>query len=156
MKRIILFTASHLLVLALGFGLGIYLLPILTAPPTPDAAQVRAAAQGARFQGQFVRNLPGSDALHWGEGKVTLTDGAVALAGRVAPGPAYKLYLVPQFVDTSEAFHRVKAQSLQVGDIKTFENFIVPLPPGTRLEDYRAVVVWCEAFSQFITAASYR
>lgn len=43
-----------------------------------------------------------------------------------------------------------------VGDIRTFENFIVPLPAGTRLQDYDTVVVWCEAFSQFITAAKYR
>ena len=43
-----------------------------------------------------------------------------------------------------------------LGDIKTFENFIVPLPAGTPLERYNTVVVWCEAFSQFITAAKYR
>jgi hypothetical protein len=156
MKRILLLAASHLLLLGLGFALGIYLLPILAAPPAPDAAQVRAAAQGARYQGEFRRGLPGSDALHWGEGQLTLGASAIALAGRVAPGPAYKLYLVPEFVDSGAAFLRLKERSLAVGDVKTFENFILPLPPGTRLEDYRAVVIWCEAFSQFITAASYR
>jgi hypothetical protein len=156
MKRILLFTVSHLAVLALGFGLGIYFLPILTAPPPPSQVEVQAAAQGARFQGTFKRDLKGSDALHWGEGQVAISPTAVTLTGRVAPGPAYKLYLVPEFVDTHEGFVRLKAQSLPVGDIKTFENFIVPLPPGTPVERYTTVVVWCEAFSQFITAAQYR
>ena len=156
MKRFLLFVASHLAVFTLGFGLGIYLLPIISAPPAPDAAQVRAAAQGARWQGEFRRDVKGSDALHWGEGRVSVGPGAVALAGRVSPGPAYRLYLVPRFVDTREGFLQVKAQSLAVGDIRTFENFIVPLPPNTRLEDYDTVLVWCEAFSAFITAARDR
>ena len=156
MKRFLLLAASHLLVLGLGFALGVYLLPILAAPPAPTAAQVQAAASGAMFHGEFVRTLPGSDALHWGEGKVTVTPASVTLAGRLAPGPAYKLYLVPEFVDSEEGFARVKARSLQAGDIRTFENFIVPLPAGTRVEQFSGVVVWCEAFSKFITAARYR
>jgi hypothetical protein len=139
-----------------GFGLGVYFLPILAAPPAPSASQVQSAAQGARYQGSFVRALPGSDALHWGEGRVTVSGNAVTLDGRVAPGPAYKLYLVPEFVDTTEAFTQVKARALAVGDIRTFENFIVPLPQGTPIDQYDTVVVWCEAFSRFITAARYR
>ena len=156
MKKLLMLAASHLFVLAAGFALGIYLLPILSAPPAPSAAEVQSAAKGARFQGEFKRDLKGSDALHWGEGKVTVGPDAVTLAGRIAPGPAYKLYLVPEFVETHDDFLRVKAKSLAVADIKTFENFIAPLPPGTALENYVAVVVWCEAFSQFITAARYR
>lgn len=156
MNKLLLLAASHFVVLVAGFALGIYLLPILAAPESPTAAQLQAAAAGARYAGEFRRNLRGSDALHWGEGQVTLTPQAVTLAGRIAPGPAYRLYLVPEFVETPADFQRVKARSLAVGDIKTFENFIVTLPPGTPLENYAAVVVWCEAFSQFITAARYR
>jgi hypothetical protein len=40
--------------------------------------------------------------------------------------------------------------------VKTFENFIVPLPAGTDPARYTSVIVWCETFSQFITAARYR
>lgn len=156
MKRFLLLVATHLAVFTMGFALGIYLLPILAAPPAPDAAQVSAASQGTRFQGEFRRNIRGSDALHWGEGTVRLTPMAVTFTGRLAPGPAYRLYLVPRFIDTREAFLQVKARSLPLGDIRTFENFIVPVPPGTRLEDYDTVLVWCEAFSMFITAAKYR
>ena len=156
MKRVLVLAASHLAALGAGFVLGIYLLPILAAPPAPTASEVRAASSGARYQGEFRRGLKGSDALHWGEGKLTVTPAAVTLAGRIAPGPAYRLYLVPEFVETHDDFVRLKAKSLNAGDIKTFENFIVPLPAGTPLDDYTTVVVWCEAFSQFITSARYR
>lgn len=156
MKRIVLLAISHLAVLALGFALGIYMLPILAAPPAPSAAEVQAAARDAGYRGEFSRALPGSDALHWGEGKVTVTPAAVTLAGRLAPGPAYRLYLVPEFVDTPEAFERVRARSLAVGEIRTFDNFIVALPPNTPIDQFSTVVVWCEAFSKFITAARYR
>jgi hypothetical protein len=156
MRKILLLAASHTAVLFAGFVLGVYLLPILAAPPAPTASEVRSAAQGAQFSGEFRRNLKGSDALHWGEGKVTVGPAAVTLAGRVAPGPAYKLYLTPEFVETEADFQRIKARSFVVADIKTFENFIVALPPGAPLEKHRAVVIWCESFSQFITAASYR
>ncbi|MEZ0306486.1 MAG: DM13 domain-containing protein [Ramlibacter sp.] len=156
MKKTSLLVASHALVLGVGVALGIYLLPILAAPPAPSDAEVKSASAGATFRGEFKRSLPGSDALHWGEGTVAVGPEAVSLMGRVAPGPAYKLYLVPEFVDTPEAFKRVKAQSKVVGDVKTFENFIVPLPAGTDLGHYKAVVIWCESFSQFITAAQYR
>ncbi|MBI5279128.1 MAG: DM13 domain-containing protein [Burkholderiales bacterium] len=156
MKKALLLVATHAFVLAVGAALGIYLLPILAAPPAPTTADVASASRAAKYTGEFRRQLKGSDALHWGEGRVSLGPDAISLAGRVAPGPAYKLYLLPGFVETHDDFVRLKPQSLAVGDVKTFENFIVPVPAGTKLEDYRAVVVWCEAFSQFITAARYR
>ncbi len=155
-KRWLILALTHLAALAAGFALGIYLLPILTAPPAPSTQEVRAASAGASFRGQFKRQLEGSDALHWGEGELAIGPSTISLAGRIAPGPAYKLYLVPEFVETAEGFLRVKAQSLDVADVKTFENFIVPIPPGTDLSRYSGVVIWCESFSQFITAAKYR
>lgn len=147
---------SHLLTLVLGFALGVYLLPILTAPAAPSAAAVRAEATAASFRGAFRRDLQDSDALHWGEGAVTVGPRSVALAGRIAPGPDYKLYLSPVFVETEAEFERWKPQMLRVGEVTTFENFIVPLPPGADLSRYDTVIVWCESFSQFITAAKYR
>jgi len=50
----------------------------------------------------------------------------------------------------------VKAQSRAVGDVKTFDGFVLPLAAGTPLDRFEAVVVWCEAFSMFITAGKYR
>lgn len=154
--KLLLLSLSYLVVFTVGFGLGVYLLPVLSAPPSPTAAEVQAAAQDRMFAATFRRELKGSDPFHWGEGQLTLTRSTAAFQGRLAPGPAYKLYLAPRFVETEEEFRQVKAQSLAVGDIKTFENFILPLPAGTPLERYDTAVVWCESFSRFITAAKYR
>ena len=156
MKRLVLLTISHAVALAAGFALGIYALPILTAPPAPSSAEVSSVAAAAAFKGEFRRDLKGSDVLHWGEGTVSVGPKAISLAGRVAPGPDYKLYLLSGFVDTKEDFLRVKAQAARVGDVRTFENFIVPVPESIDVSRYDTVVVWCEAFSMFISAAKYR
>lgn len=156
MPRKLLLTGTHLLALAAGFALGVYFLPILIAPQAPSRQAVQAAAMGAQFSGTFRRDLKDSDALHWGEGKVSVTAQAIALDGELAPGPDYKLYLSPAFVETEADFRRLKATMVRVGDIRTFRNFLVPLPPGVDPANYTTVVVWCETFSQFISAAQYR
>ncbi|RZJ24184.1 MAG: hypothetical protein EOO54_10195, partial [Haliea sp.] len=125
MRKILLLAVTHLLVLCMGVALGIYLLPILAAPPAPTAQEVRTAAAGGSYSTAFRRDLKGSDALHWGEGTVSVGPAAVSFMGRLAPGPAYRLYLSPGVVETEADFLRVKAQSLAVGDVKTFDNFIV-------------------------------
>ena len=155
MKKLLLLI-SHLVTLALGFAAGIYVLPILTAPTGPSSAEVESVASAAQFTGEFRRDLKGSDLLHWGEGTVSVSDKAVSLMGSIAPGPDYKLYLTPEFVENEEQFLRVKEQSLRLGDVKTFENFIVAVPEGVSLSNYDTVVIWCESFSEFITAARYR
>lgn len=147
---------SHALMLAIGFALGVYVLPILVAPPSPTATELASQASGAAFRGTFRRDLADSDALHWGEGTVTVGARSIALAGRVAPGPDYKLYLSPEFVETEEAFHRLKSSMVRVGDVRTFENFLVPVAEGVDVTRYTTVIVWCERFGQFITAAKYR
>lgn len=156
MKKTLLLIVSHALVALAGFATGIYFLPILIAPPAPEATEVSALAAKASFSGQFRRDLAGSDALHWGEGAVSVGPTAVALMGRLAPGPDYKLYLAPAFVQDEAGFLRIKADSFRVGDVKTFENFIVALPPGVDPAAYNTVVVWCETFGEFISAAQYR
>lgn len=155
-RRVLLLIATHILVLAIGFVLGVYTLPILTAPPSPDKAALQATAGSALFNGRFERNLKGSDFLHWGEGDVRVLPDKIAHEGRLAPGPDYKLYLAPSFVDTKEGFLKIKEQSRRIGDVKSFEGFLIDLPPGVDVKAYTTVVVWCEAFSQFISAARYR
>lgn len=154
--KALLLLGSHALAGVMGFGAGIYTLPILVAPAAPSGAEVAAAAADAVFRGEFRRHLADSDALHWGEGVVTIGPSAVTLTGRLAPGPDYKLYLSPQFVETEADFARLKSTMRQVGEVKTFDNFIVPLPAGTDLSAFNTVIVWCESFGQFITAAQYR
>lgn len=81
---------------------------------------------------------------------------SIALAGQVAPGPDYKLYLSPEFVETEADFKRLKASMVRVGDVKTFKNFLVPLSGNVDPARYNTVIVWCETFSKFITAARYK
>ena len=156
MKKNLLLLCSHLTVLALGFALGIYTLPILIAQPAPTDEAIASQTGAVLWKTEFRRQLKGSDVLHWGEGTVLVGSRSISLMGRLAPGPDYKLYLSPSFVETEDDFKRLKGQMLQVGSIKTFENFFVPLAPGIDLNSYNTVIVWCETFSQFITAAKYR
>ncbi|MGJ7494196.1 DM13 domain-containing protein [Variovorax sp. RT4R15] len=156
MKKAVLLAISHLLVLALGFAGGIYVLPILIAPPAPSMAELGAAASGATFKGRFQRDLKGSDMLHWGEGEVSVGPRAITLQGKLAPGPDYKLYLSPEFVETEADFLRLKSTMQRVGDVKTFDGFVVPVPEGVDVARYKAAIVWCETFSQFISATQYR
>jgi hypothetical protein len=156
MKRILFLAATHAVALALGFALGIYTLPILIAPKAPSPSEVKSLAGAAEFTGEFRRDLTGSDFLHWGEGRVSVGRTAVSLMGKVSPGPDYKLYLSPEFADTKEGFLKLKERSVRVGDVKTFENFIVRVPESVDPSRYNTVVVWCETFSMFISAAKYR
>jgi len=156
MRRLIIFAASHLAVLAAGFALGIYLLPILTAPAAPDAAKLEEMAQNAQFSANLTRDLSGSDFLHWGEGTISLSTNEIIHQGKLAPGPDYKLYLVKKFVENEDEFLPVKAEALQIGDVKTFEGFLLTVPEGVDITQFNTVLVWCEAFSEFITAAQYR
>jgi hypothetical protein len=154
-KKLIL-VLSHLFVLAVGFALGVYWLPILTAPPAPNASEVASAAEGALYSGELRRDLAGSDSLHWGEGTVYVGRRSIVLAGRLAPGPDYKLYLSPELVETEADFARLKPRMVRVGDVRTFDNFVLAVPAEIDVSTYGAVIVWCESFSQFITAARYR
>lgn len=155
MKKILLLV-SHAVVGFIGFAAGIYFLPILTAPPAPTAADVQAVSGSADFTGEFRRDLTDSDALHWGEGVVHVGRETISLEGEIAPGPAYKLYLSPEFIDTEAGFLQSKSKMALVGDVKTFENFIIEVPPDIDPAAYNTVIIWCESFSQFITAAKYR
>lgn len=147
---------THLLALAAGFALGIYALPILIAPAPPAAADLAAQSSAATFRGAFRRDLKDSDALHWGEGVVTVAASSIALTGKLAPGPDYKLYLSPEFLETEADFLRLKPRMVRVADVKTFENFLVAVPQGVDVARFNTVVIWCETFSQFISAAKYQ
>ena len=135
MRRWLILIASHLVVLAMGFAGGIYTLPILTAPRAPDTAAFQMIATETLYAGRLARDLKGSDLLHWGEGEIRVSRNRIAHIGRLAPGPDYKLYLAPRFVDTKEAFLQIKGESLRVGDVKTFNGFLVDVPTDTDVRD---------------------
>ena len=88
--RWLILTTTHLVMLAICFAIGIYMLPILTAPRAPDPAALHTIASETLYTGRLVRNL--------------------------------------------------KAE----------------VPAGVDVRDYNAVVIWCEAFHQLISAAEYQ
>jgi hypothetical protein len=156
MGKVPLLIVSHVLIAAAGFAAGIYTLPILTAPAAPTTTEMAAALSQAQYTGEFRRTLAGSDFLHWGEGTVSVGPQFISLHGRIAPGPDYMLYLSPGFVETEAGFNKLKPDMVRVGNVKTFENFLVTVPGTIDPVEYNTVVIWCESFGEFITAAKYR
>ena len=155
-RTIVLLIASHSVVGVMGFSAGIYALPILIAPSAPSEDEIKAMSSQANYMAHFRRDLKDSDALHWGEGTVSVGDKFISFMGKLAPGPDYKLYLSPKFVETEADFNRLKSTMVRVGDVKTFDNFVVDLPTGIDPSNFTSVIVWCESFGQFITSAEYR
>ncbi|SON48466.1 DM13 domain-containing protein [Vibrio tapetis] len=156
MRKIAILLVTHLSVGVFGFVLGIYMLPILIAPTSPTQSEVSNLSSHAQYSATFVRDLKDSDSFHWGEGQVSLGSDVISLMGSLAPGPDYKLYLSTEFVETEDDFNRLKFNMALVGDVKTFENFVVEVPQNIQIADYNTVIVWCETFGEFITAAKYR
>ena len=156
MRRLLIGLVTHGVAAAFGFALGIYLLPILTAPPSPDAAMLEEEAANALFTAQLTRDLRGSDLLHWGEGTISVSQSMIVHEGALAPGPDYKLYLLDQFVEHEDEFEPIKDSAVRIGDVKTFGGFLIDIPEGVDVNDFNTVLVWCEAFGEFITAAQYQ
>lgn len=156
MSKLIRIFATHGIAMGLGFALGIYLLPVLIAPEAPSDTEVSTSTQQAVYRGVFRRDLPGSDFLHWGEGEIAISADRIGFTGSLAPGPDYQLYLTRELVLTEDDFLAIKNDSAKIGAIKTFENFILDVPQGVDPAEFNAAVVWCETFSEFITAARYR
>ena len=155
-RTVALLISTHCVAAAMGFGAGIYALPILVAPPAPSENEIEAMSSQTDYTAHFRRDLRDSDALHWGVGTVSVGAESISFIGKLAPGPDYKLYLSPEFVETEADFTRLKSTMVRVGDVRTFENFIVDVPPGIDPSNFTSVIVWCESFGQFITSAEYR
>ena len=152
----ILFFFSHLFVLTVGFGLGVYFLPILTAPKSLEISKIDNLQKEALYKTEFVKDLRGSDLLHWGEAEVTISNNIITVKGSIAPGPDYKLYLTNQFVEHEDEFLPIKSEAKYVAEVKTFKNFVINIPSDINIYDYNTIVIWCESFKEFITAAKYQ
>ena len=123
MKRVLLLIVSHLAAIAFGFGLGVFLLPIITA----EAA-----------------------------GTISVSADSISHQGKLAPGPDYFVYLTKDLVEHEDEFEPVKAEAMRIGPVKSFDGFLLDIPEGVNVEEYSAIVIWCETFGEFITAAKYR
>ncbi len=156
MRRFLTLSLTHIVAIAFGFALGVYLLPILTAPDSPDQTVLQREAENAMFVGELTRDLRGSDFFHWGEGKISVSADTIVHEGALAPGPDYKLYLVTEFVEHEDEFIPIKVQAQLIGDVDTFNGAVLSVPDGVDVTQFTTVVIWCVAFSEFITATQYR
>ena len=153
-RHIVLFGAAKFAAgLIIGFGLGVYFLPILTAEEGLDGAALGSLQTSIERSGTFQRDLPGSDAFHWGEGTIMVSLGRIWLDGAIAPGPDYRLFLIPSFADDEASFLAIKDRAVQIAEINAFTNFSVMVPAHVDVSAFPAVLIWCEAFGEFITAA---
>ncbi|MEM7054122.1 MAG: hypothetical protein AAF446_06190, partial [Pseudomonadota bacterium] len=110
-------TLTHLVAVGIGFAAGLYALPILIAPDSPSEQELAMVAERSVFSGAFSRDLEDSDALHWGEGEVFVGQNEISHSGRLSPGPDYRLYLSPEFIETESAFEALKPQMALVGSV---------------------------------------
>ena len=80
-KKITYLFISHFFFLIIGFGLGVYFLPILTAPESVEISKINEYENKSQYQTEFVRDLRGSDPFHWGEAKVTISNTKITVNG---------------------------------------------------------------------------
>tara|TARA_Y200000002_G_C22472733_1_gene575312 strand:- start:170 stop:664 length:495 start_codon:yes stop_codon:yes gene_type:complete len=147
---------THTISLSIGCMIGIYLLPIMIAPEKPSINEFQKVINSAQFDAVFVKDLKESDILHWAKGQILLSKTEIAFQGKISPGPDYKLYLTKKFVQTKKDFLKIKNQSVEIGEIKSFNGFIISIKKEIDITAYNSVVIWCEAFSRFISAAKYQ
>jgi hypothetical protein len=155
MKKVLLII-SHGTVLVLGFLAGIFVLPILTQPPSPDESAMVDIEVKALYSGEFDRDLRGSDLFHYGQGDFYLSPQYIGFRGTLAPGPDYQLYLSPKFVQNKAEFLANKATMQHIGQVRRFSNFLLAIPSSVNVADFNSVVIWCESFQKFITAGQYQ
>ena len=105
--------------LSIGFGLGVYFLPIFTTEKGPDIASIAALSLRRCFAAFLSGICRGQlDCFE----VIMLNADRISLDGKVAPRPDYRLYLTPKYVETGCGIQTITAQSLQIGPIKAFES----------------------------------
>lgn len=128
--------------------------PQPTRQATPDVSVLK--------QGTFDPDAEDSDSVHrgWGGVKIVNFRGKNKVVFgedfRVTRGPDYKLYLVGEMnVETSEQFRSIKSGSYNIAEIKQFSGEqTFDIPDNIDIDDIQGVVIWCEAFSQYISYAN--
>ena len=101
-------------------------------------------------------DLRGSDILHWGKDSLGISQTHITNKGVLAPGPDYRLYLVPKFVQEEAEFIVAKSTSVEIARVRHFRGFSAAIPTGVDASQFNTVVVWCETFGEVITAAKFK
>ena len=114
--------------------------------------------------GTFDLGAKGSDRAHNGEGNISLIEFngknkiVTAENFRVTSGPAYELYLFEEAgIETKALFQSNRNKAHYIGDVKQFRGFqTFEIPENIDVEKIKSAVIWCEAFSVFITYADLK
>ena len=154
-----------------GFFIGIYTLPIIVANklktlPKQNPKQrltqlstMQSKADGtvfSHYKASFNRNAKGSNFAHRGKGDIDIVNNMVIFKEnvRLSPGPDYRLYAIPKYTETKAGFLKMKEKAAFIAHIPIFDGQqIFSIPQGVKMENYAALLVWCEAFKQFISVA---
>ena len=147
---------SAVLIFSFGFSMGIYTLPLMVAPPSLSMLELATAAQSAKYLVQIPDELDGLDLLHYGKGEFYISESKIVFKGKLAPGPDYQLYLSKQFVENESQFNEHKDSMLNISEVKCFDGFISVVPNDVDINQFNSVIIWCEAFGEFITAAKFK
>jgi hypothetical protein len=141
----------------LGAAAGFFAYPTLYAPYYGKDAVVPVGAGAPRASGQFAQAAP-ADRVRYGSGGVTVGDDRVELGDdfRVAPGPKYHLYLVPE--RDIDADTRVdESMFVDLGPLKAFSGRqAYPVPAGVEVQEYGSVVIWSEQLNALISPAELK
>ena len=65
MKKIIVIS-TYLITLMIGFGLGVYFLPIIIAEKSQSIQEIENIKKQATYETEFKRGQRGNDFFHWG------------------------------------------------------------------------------------------
>lgn len=155
LKGLLIFAVGGLLGTGAGFALGIFVYPfIFLADVTATETVAGRANKAVVAVGSFVHADP-RDPVHYGKGGATAFADLLHLEENfeVGPGPRYHVYLsrkanIRKNADFDEA------TALDLGRLKAFkgsQNYA--LPAGTRIEDFKSVVIWCKAFNVLVSPA---
>ena len=147
---------------ALGFALGIFIYPFWFLQGTAMERLTDADTRTEVATGMF-EHVNRSDPIHWGKGGVSVLkdrqDDAVVFLHttfEVGPGPRFHVYLVDR-ADVRSGDDFQSSQRIDLGRLHAFAGSqIYPIPRGTRIADYRSVVVWCKEFNVLISPATLR
>lgn len=148
------FLIGGLLGVPVGIGVGFYIFPFVFPPA--EATETLAAEEVAATiaTGTFIHANP-SDPVHYGRGRVRVTEQSVFLESdfEVGPGPAYRVYLVTAD-GVRTASDVTESEHISLGTLRSFKGGQrYAIPAGTDLSRYKSVVIWCEQFSVLISPA---
>jgi hypothetical protein len=153
-RAVMIFLLGGVVGTGFGVALGFFLFPFVFPPPPGMESLSESERTRLVADGTFIHANP-SDPIHWGKGKVSVTEGTLFLETdfEVGPGPAFHVYLVPKATIRANG-DMDGVMYVDLGRLKAFKGSQrYAIPAGVNLKDYPSVIVWCERFGVLISPA---